>query len=169
MLTFVNAVHGLGGVGKTRLAVEYGWQRQDDYNALLFVVASSPEDLRRNLAALVGPLVLDLEEQDAKEEEAKVAAALRWLRNNPGWFLILDNVDTREAAQTAEGLLAQLHAGDVLITSRLARWSKKVEPLELDVLAADDAVAFLLERTEDRRRKTPTDEADARTLATELG
>ena len=165
----VNAVHGLGGVGKTRLAVECAWQRQDDYNALLFVVASSPEDLRRNLAALVGPLVLDLEEQDAKEEDVKLAAVLRWLRNNPGWFLILDNVDTREAAQAAEGLLAQLHAGDVLITSRLSAWSRQVEPLELDVLAANDAVAFLLERREDRRRKTPTDDADARTLTVELG
>ena len=133
------------------------------------MVASSPEDLRRNLASLVGPLVLDLDEQDAREEEVKVAAALRWLRNNPGWFLILDNVDTREAAEAAEGLLAQLSAGDVLITSRLSRWSRQVEPLELDVLAADDAVAFLLERTDRRRRKTPNDEADARTVATELG
>lgn len=38
----VNAVHGLGGVGKTRLAVEYAWQNADTYNGLLFVVASNP-------------------------------------------------------------------------------------------------------------------------------
>ncbi|HEY2289356.1 MAG TPA: hypothetical protein VGM86_01525, partial [Thermoanaerobaculia bacterium] len=46
------AVHGLGGVGKTRLAVEYAWRYAADYTALLFVGAGSPADLRRNLAAL---------------------------------------------------------------------------------------------------------------------
>ena len=42
------AVHGLGGVGKTRLAVEYGWQHAPEYSAVLFVGAGSPADLRRN-------------------------------------------------------------------------------------------------------------------------
>ena len=43
--------------------------------------ADTPQDLRRNLAGLVGPLVLDLpEQQDVTEEEARVAAALRWLQ-----------------------------------------------------------------------------------------
>ena len=102
------ALHGLGGVGKTRLAVEYAWQHEADYSALLFVVADSPENLRRNLAALVGPSVLDLPEQEATEEAVRVAAALRWLHEHPGWFLILDNIDTEEAATAAEGLLARI-------------------------------------------------------------
>jgi tetratricopeptide (TPR) repeat protein len=164
-----NTVFGLGGVGKTRLAVEYAWQHADDYNALLFVAADSPEKLQASLAALAAPAMLDLPEHRATEQEAKVAAVLAWLGANPGWFLILDNADTREAAAAAEALLPQLAAGDVLITSRLSRWSGQVEPLELDVLGLDDAVAFLLERTERRRRKAPTDAADARTLAKELG
>src|SRR5439155_19419331 len=40
---------------------------------------------------------------------------------------------------------------------------------ELDVLALDDAVAFLLERTEDRRRVAADDAAKAREVASELG
>jgi tetratricopeptide repeat protein/NB-ARC domain-containing protein len=162
------ALHGLGGVGKTRLAVEYAWQYQDEYSALLFVLADTPENLRRNLAALVGPLVLDLPEQDATEEEVRLAAALRWLQEHPGWFLILDNVDTREAAAAAEDLFARLHGGQVLITSRLTQWSASVEPLELDVLEPQDAAQFLLERTARSRRKLPSDAADAAELAHEL-
>ena len=53
-------------------------------------------------------------------------------------------MDTREAAAAAEGLLAHLHGGQVLITSRLTQWSASVEPLELDVLEPQDATLFLL-------------------------
>src|SRR4029453_2990786 len=83
------AIHGLGGVGKTRLAVEYAWRYQADYTALLFVLADTPANLRRNLAALVGPLVLNLAEQQAQEEDVQVSAALRWLEAKNGWLLIL--------------------------------------------------------------------------------
>ncbi len=163
------AIHGLGGVGKTRLAVEYAWQNQAEYTALLFVMADTPANLRRTLAELVGPLVLDLKEvQDVKEEEARFAAAVRWLEDNPGWFLILDNVDTEEAAQEAEALLPRLQRGHVVITSRLGEWSEGVEPLDLDVLDVEPAREFLLERTAGRRLTLATDDADARALAKAL-
>lgn len=40
-----HAIHGLGGVGKTRAAVEYAWRYHSHYTALLFVSADSPETL----------------------------------------------------------------------------------------------------------------------------
>ena len=163
------ALHGLGGVGKTRLAVEYAWQHEQDYSALLFVVADSESNLRRNLAALAGPLVLNLPENQLPEEEARMAAALRWLDQHPGWLLILDNVDTPEAAAAAEDLLARLRGGHVLMTSRISQWSGSVEPLELDVLDPDEAARFLLERTERTRKRRASDEADAAELARKLG
>ena len=91
-------------------------------------------------------------------------------KQHPGWFLIFDNVDTEEAAQAVENLLSQLSsAGQVLVTSRLSGWSGAVESLALDVLAEADAKAFLLERTEERRRKQADDPEQARRLAVELG
>jgi tetratricopeptide (TPR) repeat protein len=162
------AVHGLGGVGKTRLAVEYAWQHAADYTALLFVTADSPENLRRNLAALAAADILKLAERDLPSEEERKAAVLSWLETHPGWFLILDNVDTKEAAQAAEDILAKLRHGHVLITSRLAQWSGSVEPLPLDVLTPAASVEFLLARTDKRRQNSATDAADAATLAREL-
>jgi tetratricopeptide (TPR) repeat protein len=163
------SIHGLGGVGKTRLAVEYGWRNGSDYTALLFVSAETRANLRRNLAELVGPLVLDLKAaQEAKEEEVRVAAALHWLEAHPGWFLILDNVDTEEAAREVLALLPRLRRGHVVITSRLRAWRAGVEPLELDVLDGDSSTAFLLERTAGRRKPVPTDPDDARALAAAL-
>ncbi|MEI7462550.1 MAG: tetratricopeptide repeat protein, partial [Pirellula sp.] len=167
------ALHGLGGVGKTRLAVEYAWQHADDYAAVLFVTADSPENLRRNIAELVGPKVLNLQEQSVTEEEVREAAAIRWLQHNPGWCLILDNVDNEKTAEVVEQLLSRLQGGDVIITSRLGRWSDSVEPLELDVLDEDASANFLLEKTEpkgNRGRLIQTaDDEDAKQLAKELG
>jgi tetratricopeptide (TPR) repeat protein len=156
-------------VGKTRLAVQYALQSQADYCALLFVIGDTRESLRRNLAALCGPMILNLPERDAMEEDIRIAAVLRWLHEHPGWLLILDNVDTRAAAAEVERLLPQFHAGHVLITSCISDWSGSIEPLELDVLSEEDSVAFLLEKTRDRRRATPNDDADARALARQLG
>ncbi len=166
------AVHGLGGVGKTRLAVEYAWQHASEFSAVLFVTAESPESLQRELAELTGPLVLNLPEYAATDETVRVAAAIRWLHEHPGWFLILDNVDTEAAVEYVERFLANLYRGHVLITSRLAKWNESVEPLELDVLDAADAAQFLLQRTQPRgnrgRRIQPTDDVDAAELAREL-
>ena len=44
-----HAIHGLGGVGKTRTAIEYAWTYRHEYSAFLFVQADSPEKLRQNL------------------------------------------------------------------------------------------------------------------------
>src|SRR5436305_3632417 len=163
------AVHGLGGVGKTRLAVEYAWRHAADYTALLFVGAGSPADLRRNLAALCDRNVLDLPEQEAPEEEVREVAVLRWLGEQPGWLLILDNVDSEDAAAAVDALIPRLQGGHVLLTSRLARWSAEVEPLELDVLTEEAAAEFLLARTKAWRRPTPEDANLAVALARELG
>jgi hypothetical protein len=57
----------------------------------------------------------------------------------------------------------------VIITSRIADWSTAVQPVELDVLAEEDAAAFLLERTESRRKKMLTDSEDAAAVARDLG
>jgi tetratricopeptide (TPR) repeat protein len=86
-----------------------------------------------------------------------------------GWLLILDNADTPEAAAEVEKTLPQLQGGEVIITSRVSNWSAAVQSVELDVLAEEDAAAFLLERTESRRKKMLTDSEDAAAVARDLG
>lgn len=166
----VATVHGLGGIGKTRAAIEYAHRHAEEYTALLYARADSPGALQQNLAALCGPTVLDLPKKAPREIEVKVGAVLHWLQQHPGWLLILDNADSDEAAQAVTDLLGKLTpSGQVLVTSRLSNWPGAVESLPLDVLAVADATAFLLERTDHRRRKAPDDSAQARTVALQLG
>ncbi len=162
------AVHGLGGVGKTRLAVEYAWRHVQSYSALLFVVADSPANLHANLAGLVAADKLDLPEQRVADATVQEAAVLRWLAAHSGWLLILDNVDDEPSALEVEKLLAGLHHGHVLLTGRLANWGAGIESFELDVLDPDEATAFLLARTAGKRRQRADDPSLARELAKEL-
>jgi tetratricopeptide (TPR) repeat protein len=158
------AVHGLGGVGKTRAAVEYAWRHAEDYTALLFVSAPTPAELHANLANLVGVLGIPAETTAVAQH---LAAVLDWLEGHPGWLLILDNVDTEEAAAEVQRLLPRLRAGHVLITARIAHWGAGVQRLDLDVLAPEAAVAFLLERAP-LRRPAPDDASRAAAIAREL-
>lgn len=165
----VKAVLGLGGVGKTRLAIEYAWRYAMEYSAVLFVRAGTPSDLQGNFAALCEPVALDLPERNATEEDVQVAAVLRRLAGQPGWLLILDNIDSKEAANAVAGLMAQLQGGQVLLTGRLAPWGAEVERILLNVLTKQAAADFLLARTQSQRRPTPDEAAQANALAHELG
>ena len=158
---------GLGGVGKTRLALEFAWRHAEDYTARLFVGADSVEALQRNLAALCQTLELD--EQRETDENRQRNAALKWLRQNPGWLLIFDNVDIEEVAAAVEALVPKLFGSHLLVTSRLTNWSSSLTTLPVDTLSIDAAVEFLLERTHTKRRRMDDDNTQARILAEELG
>ena len=49
------ALYGLGGIGKTRAAIEYAHRYAEEYTALLFVRADTPGGLQQNLAACAVP------------------------------------------------------------------------------------------------------------------
>jgi tetratricopeptide (TPR) repeat protein len=160
------ALIGMGGVGKTRLAIEHAWRNAARHSAVLFAPASTPEALNRTLAGLAA--VLDLPEKDATEEAVQRQAVIGWLGSHPGWLLILDGIDGKAAAQAVEALLPQISGGQVLFTTRLSKWSAVVQRLPLEVLSTEAAAAFLLERTASGRREEPDDPAMARDLAQDL-
>jgi tetratricopeptide (TPR) repeat protein len=159
-------IHGLGGIGKTRLAIEYANRYSEHYNALLFVAADSPQSLRANIADLCVALGI-YEPEPAKQYHA----AIKWLQEHPGWILIVDSVDTQEAAkEVEESILSKLKAGHIVVTSRLSTWKNRgLDALQLDVISQEASVDLLLEGTQDRRKVKPSEQEDAINLSKRLG
>ena len=161
------AIEGIGGIGKTRAAVEYAWAHQDDYTALLLVNAESPEALTQNLSGLT--TLLGLGHLDNQPDVGRRNEVVKWLDANPGWLLILDNVDTDAASQAVVVLLSALSGGHVLLTTRLHGIAAGVEAISLDVLDTAAAMSLLLERTDGSRVTAQDDALEAATLADALG
>jgi tetratricopeptide (TPR) repeat protein len=163
------ALHGLGGIGKTRLAAEYALKHEGEHSALLFLRADTPAGLDTSLAALAGPDILNLPEKEAREDAAKIAAALGWLAAHAGWLMIVDNVDDPAAVAAVDKLLARLSGGKVVVTGRAGNFPASLRTLDLGVLDEAASVAFLLERTDEDRARSPDDAKLAQELAGELG
>jgi tetratricopeptide (TPR) repeat protein len=160
------AIAGLGGVGKTQTAVEYAYRHRDHYRAVLWVRADTETSLASGYRALAE--VLGLPEKDAQDSNEVVAAVRRWLGREPGYLLILDNADDPALVKP---FLPPTPTGHVLLTSQAHNIDRLNirRPIALPVLAPDEALAFLLRRT-DREESLDSAEQDAaRTLARELG
>ncbi len=73
------ALHGLGGVGKTRLAIEYALRHEAEYSALLFVRADDPRHARRESRRARRRRGSRPPGEGAPQDAVKIEAALRWL------------------------------------------------------------------------------------------
>jgi tetratricopeptide (TPR) repeat protein len=150
------AVKGMGGVGKTSLAVEYAHRFRNLYDGVWWCPAETRTGLMTSLATLAAELEVATSEEADIEKAAK-AALRRLAEQRDIWLLIYDNVATPE--EIAD--LLPPAGARVLITSRFSDWSGWAEEVALDVLPV--AMAFLQERA------GRSDDAGARTLAEALG
>jgi Tfp pilus assembly protein PilF len=156
-VTQVDAIHGLGGVGKTQLAARYARVHREDYDVIWWVRAEAPATLRADLGALA--VALGLVDVDVDEPDA-VAAAAGWLARNGRWLLVFDNVTSPVAI--AE-LVPEGEGGHVLITSRAhADWrSLSARPIALDVWEREESREFLRARSGEHDAGVLGDVADA--------
>src|SRR3712207_6004698 len=151
----VQALYGLGGVGKTQLAIEYAHRFAADYDLVWWIDAAQPVLIPEQLATLGARLDLPPGSTVAETVERLLAE----LRGRTRWLLVLDNAERPQdvAAHLPGG------AGHVLVTSRSPGWGALGGRLEVDVLARAETIALL------RARIPALSEELADKLAAELG
>ncbi len=88
---WAQAFHGLGGVGKTQLAVEYAYRYASDYDTVWWLQAETESTLIQDYVVLAQ--ALNLPEQHAAQPWAAVTAVHLWLEQHQRWLLIFDNAD----------------------------------------------------------------------------
>lgn len=156
-----HALHGLGGVGKTQVAIEYAYQNMASYDVVWWIPSDQPELVRSSLAALAPHLDLPPAVTTGIQEAANaVLDALRRGRPYSRWLLIFDNADQPEDINE----LIPRGPGHSLITSRNHRWQGIVDTIPVNVFSRAESLDFLARRVP----KAISDEAADR-LADELG
>jgi tetratricopeptide (TPR) repeat protein len=148
-------LRGMGGVGKTQLAMEYAHRFKSAYEIVWWIRAEQPEfidaqlsDLGARMGVTPGPTAA---------ETAQVT--LDELKQTDRWLVIFDNAEDVEAVDRwrPQG------NGHVLITSRNEEWENRTTTLPIDVFKRHESVAHL------RRRVPALTDPEAEQIAEALG
>lgn len=153
------ALHGMGGIGKSQIALEYVYRHAKDYELIWWVPAENPSEIQASLVKLAQQLHLPVE-QSVDTAVPAVLDALSVGEPYRRWLLVFDNADQPADVQK---FWPRRGAGHILVTSRNPQWWDVAQPLEVDVFKREESRELLQRRNVD----LPAEDADR--LAIVLG
>lgn len=129
----ISACAGLGGIGKTKLALYYVNHTKHPYTFKAWFPAENIDDLYNKyieFAKLLGYA------ENIYTKENIIAYVKQWFVGNPGWLLVYDNVNNyREIAP----FLPET-GGYIILTTRQRHWPTKFSVLPIDVMTEEEAI-----------------------------
>jgi tetratricopeptide (TPR) repeat protein len=131
---------GMGGIGKTRLALEHAHRGEADYELRWRVRAGDLTSLQADLVQLGVALGILAQPEQV---EASTREVLAWLSTHQRWLVVFDDA---EGSPTIRRLLPSPCRGHVLITSRKCAWRSMAQVVELGRLSPQAAKAALVQR-----------------------
>jgi tetratricopeptide (TPR) repeat protein/DNA-binding XRE family transcriptional regulator len=165
----IHVISGLGGIGKTQLALEYAYRYRHSYAAVFWIQADTAERVQSELAALAS--LLDLPEQRALDQEQATRAVRHWFEGHSNWLLIVDNVEDIMSVSA----MIPAGAGHVLLTTRAQANGTLTRHMDLEQMTLDEGMLFLLHRAKIVGGNEPLERVDealrgqARAIVCELG
>jgi tetratricopeptide (TPR) repeat protein len=135
------AISGLGGIGKTQIALEYAYQYRQDYVAVFWISAATLESIRAGLLAVAECLYLP--EKDEHDPLLVIRAVRQWLATHQDWLLILDNADD---VTIISDVLPVERSGYLLLTTRAQALGSVAQRLEVETMGVAEGTLFLLRR-----------------------
>src|SRR5579863_1445322 len=154
VLTRPQAVSGLGGIGKTQLAVEYAYRHRDNYKAILWASADSRETLVSDFVKIA--TLLKFPKKNTENQTHAVNAVKYWLEHNDGWLLIFDNADD---PTIVKDFIPSTNRGHILLTTRMQTMGRMAQPIGIEEMEPEDGALFLLRRVNIIERNAPIDSA----------
>jgi hypothetical protein len=140
-LTQPPAITGLGGIGKTQIAVEYAYRYRAEYHSILWINTASRETLVEGFVTLAR--LLALPEKDEKDQDVVVEATKQWIAMHDYWLLILDNADD---LALASAFLPVTQHGHILLTTRASATGSIAASFPVETMDETEGILFLLRR-----------------------
>ncbi|KAF2003883.1 hypothetical protein P154DRAFT_519784 [Amniculicola lignicola CBS 123094] len=148
------AIYGLGGTGKTQLALKYVEDHRDEYNPILWIDAKDEDSVRSSFERCASELQLSVDrtqnQGSSLPDSLVVQAVLQWLRSrketDDAWLVIVDNAD--DVSWGVKKVLPKGDRGSVIITSQDSQSRKLVdggcEGVRVDTMEPLEARVLLL-------------------------
>ncbi|MCR6481755.1 FxSxx-COOH system tetratricopeptide repeat protein [Amycolatopsis sp. OK19-0408] len=155
------ALHGMGGVGKSQTVVEYIYRHATEYDVIWWIPAEHTSQISSSLVELAKRLGL----QVPGTADAAVPSVLEALRKGEPygrWLLVFDNADRPDVVSPFFPAISG-HTGHIVVTSRNSQWSGVARTVEVDLFTREESKELL------RRAGGEITEEDANELAEALG
>jgi tetratricopeptide (TPR) repeat protein len=136
-----SALYGLGGVGKTQIALEYAYRHALEYSAVFWIGAETEEQAITSFLRIAE--VLELPERADNDQQRMIAAVQRWLSTHGRWLLIWDNMEDLEIL---DRFLPSTRSGAILITTRRQALGTLARGIDLEPMRLEEGILFVLRR-----------------------
>ncbi|KAK5633448.1 hypothetical protein RRF57_009162 [Xylaria bambusicola] len=131
----VVVLHGLGGIGKTQIAIAYAKRYRDEYSAIFWLNIKDETSIQQSFTKVAGQILLQhpnashLRALDLQQDQEKVVEAVKaWLSlpGNTRWLLVYDNYDNPKLSNDINDrginisqFIPEAYQGSIIVTTRL--------------------------------------------------